>query len=128
MSGELLAALSFGLVFATGFRWFRLVYAVAIPDNRIFFLLSMALGVGLGIAAFVRGTAWPGGVAAGVACFLGGMFLFTTAISAQKGGCGKLQVGAELPLFSAPDETGKTVNIENLVGQPLLLKFFRGHW
>jgi hypothetical protein len=128
MTGLYLSLFAFALVFATGLRWFVLVYAVALPKNRAGFIVSMIVGAGLGVAAFVQGVNVLGGLLAGLAVFLGLMFVFTSSISAQKGGSGKLQPGAKMPSFTAPDHEGKHFEIASLDGRPILLKFFRGHW
>lgn len=128
MSGFHLSVLAFLLVFATGFRWFQLVYAVALPKNRLGFLLSMLLGAGLALVALVQGAGVVGSVLASLAIFLGCFFVFTWSISAQKGGPGTLQIGSKLQNFSAKDHSGNIFESTSLAGRPILLKFFRGHW
>jgi len=129
MSGFTLAILSFSLVLATVVRWAMLVGSVSIPKNRSVYVFLMAIGTGLGIAAFVLGTGnWIANIGAGLAIFIGGFFLMLFTISGQKGGSGKFQVGSALPSFSALDENGELFEIDSLAGQPIMLKFFRGHW
>ena len=128
MSGFHLSLLAFVLVFATGFRWFQLVYAVAIPKNRLGFLLCMLLGAGLAVAALVQGARVFGSVLASLAAFIGVFFVFTWSISAQKGGAGTLQKGSKLQTFRAIDHSGNIFDSASLEGSPVLLKFFRGHW
>ncbi|MEH6570222.1 MAG: hypothetical protein V7709_14170 [Halioglobus sp.] len=128
MSGFHLSLLAFLLVFATGFRWFQLVYAVALPKNRLGFLLFMVLGAGLALVALVQGAGVFGSVLASLAVFLGCFFIFAWSISAQKGGTGTLQIGSKLQSFSATDHRGDIFESASLEGRPVLLKFFRGHW
>lgn len=39
-----------------------------------------------------------------------------------------VRVGSRIPSFHALDENGHRVEGSSLLGAPLLLKFFRGHW
>lgn len=128
MNGVYLSILGFAVVFATGFRWFRLVYAVALPSNRIGFLASMTVGICFAIAGIVQGAGLAGGVLSTLAILLGAFFIFTWSISKQVGGSGKFQPGSPLLAFSAPDQEGNTFESSTLDGRPILLKFFRGHW
>jgi hypothetical protein len=128
MTGTLLGIIALGCNLGTGFIWFRRNNAVAIPEDRTFFVLAMSLGFCLGIAAVALGPGVGGGVAAGLAILLGGMFLFTVLIGDQKGGAGEFRVGQPVPDFSAPDENGEPFELASLAGRPVLLKFFRGHW
>jgi cytochrome oxidase Cu insertion factor (SCO1/SenC/PrrC family) len=123
-----LSVLGFAIVFATGFRWFRLVYAVALPKNRIGFLASMAIGICFAVAGLWQGAGLVGGIFATLSILLGGFFVFTWSISKQIGGSGKFQPGLPLLAFSAPDHSGNTFDSSTLDGRPVLLKFFRGHW
>jgi len=129
MSGFTLAMLGFGLALITVARWAMLLFSVSIPKNRSVFVVLMTLSGGLGIAALTLGTgSWVANTAAGIAIFAGAFFLLTVAIGKQVGGSGQFQVGSTLPDFSAPDENNKIFDISSLSGQPILLKFFRGHW
>ena len=128
MLGATLGVLSLLCVLGTGVAWFKRMKAVAIPENRIGFLSAMTAGLVLGVIAFAQGPGWIGGLPAGLAVLLGGLFCFMFAISQQKGGPGKLRIGDPLPAFSAPDDNGEIFSIASLSGRPFLLKFFRGHW
>jgi hypothetical protein len=128
LSGLYLGILAFAIVFATGFRWFQLVYAVALPKNRGGFVASMLVGMGCAVAALLQSPDPAGVTLSGLAIVLGGFFVFTWVISAQKGGSGALQPGAPLLRFSAPDHRGNMFDSSALDGRPILLKFFRGHW
>lgn len=128
MNGLFLSILAFAIVLATGFRWFRLAYAVSLPENRFGFVASTLIGVGLAIAGLILGAGLAGAVLSTLSILLGGFFLFTVSISEQKGGSGKLQPGSSLLSFSTPDHLGNTFDSSALDGRPILLKFFRGHW
>ena len=128
MDGMYLGVLAFSIVFATGFYWFRLVSAVSLPKNRVGFLACMLIGAALGIVALLQGTGILNGILSVLAILLGGMFLFTSLISAQKGGSEHLTPGAPLLSFTAPDHLGNIFDSSTLDGRPVLLKFFRGHW
>ena len=128
MNGLTLSLLAFAIVFATGFRWFQLVSAVAIPRNRGFYVAAMLAGLGCAIAALLQSPGVIGVIFSGLAIILGGLFVILWAISAQKGGTGALQLGEPLLHFSAPDHQGNTFDSSTLDGRPILLKFFRGHW
>lgn len=120
--------LAFSIVFATGFYWFRLVYTVALPKNRTGFLVSMLTGTVVGAVALMHGSGIINGIFSVLSILLGGVFVFTWLISAQKGGSEHLTPGAPLLSFSAPDHLGVTFDSSTLDGRPVLLKFFRGHW
>ena len=78
--------------------------------------------------AITQGAGVIGGIAASVAVVIGIFFNLTVLIGDQKGGSGALRVGEPIPDFTAPDENGEPFNLSTLIGKPILLKFFRGHW
>jgi hypothetical protein len=122
------ALLAFALVLALGGVWFRRAMAVRVPASRLPYVVGMVGGAALGIVAFVLGPGWLGGALAAVAVAGAAVFLATIAISRQVGGSGAFRVGEGVPDFTAPDENGAVFTLSSLAGQPLLLKFFRGHW
>ncbi len=128
MSGAMTGYLGFAIAAGTFAIWFRRVFAVNIPKNRSGFVVVMALAALLGIAAFAQGPGWIGGIAAALAILLGGFFLLTVAIGDQKGSTGQFQVGQKVPEIRAPADDGRLFEVASLTGNPLLLKFFRGHW
>ena len=73
-------------------------------------------------------SSWPEALAAMIAILGSSFLLLTVAISRQKVGESAIRPGDSLPEFSAVDEHGVRWESSSLVGQPLLLKFFRGHW
>jgi peroxiredoxin len=50
------------------------------------------------------------------------------SISRQQLGDDAIAVGSTIPSFTATDEHGKIFDSQSLAGQPVLIKFFRGHW
>jgi cytochrome oxidase Cu insertion factor (SCO1/SenC/PrrC family) len=128
LSGFLLACLALGLVVVTGIIWFRSAYAVTLPTNRIAYVIAMGTGAVLAVFALADNPGLVGGTFAVLAALLGCFFLFTVAISEQKGGAGNLVIGSPMPAFSARDHLGNPFDSSTLDGRPVLLKFFRGHW
>ena len=126
--GTKLGFIALGLAVAFAFGWFRVNQVVGIPEDRTLFVVGWVAAVLFGIAAFVRGTRWFGGIAAVVAIVIGVFLPFTVSISKQDVGAGAIQVGDVLPQFEAIDEFGETFNSESLQGQLVLIKFFRAHW
>jgi hypothetical protein len=116
------------LIAASGTLWFRAAAGVRLPKSRSAYVAVWLGGVALGVIALASGVGWIGGLAAGLS-ILGGSFLaLTVAISRQRAGSGAVSVGAKLPDFSALDENGDSFELASVMGRPLLLKFFRGHW
>jgi len=116
------------VVGATGFVWFRLIGRVAVPRLRAPYLVAMAVGVLLGVLAFVRGTGVVGGVAATFAIAAGLTFEALRLQSRQERRKPSVVVGGPILEFSALDEDGRLFDLASLRGKPFLLKFFRGHW
>ena len=119
---------AFAVVVVTGFVWFRRALAVRLPASRKSFVLAMTGGAILGAAALAGDPGWIAGSAATFALAAGALFGLLVAISGQKGGAGRFQVGSPVPDFSAPDQNGEPFQLSSLAGRPFLLKFFRGHW
>jgi hypothetical protein len=121
-----LAALGIAVAFFVG--WFAVNRQVGIPEDRTFFVIGFVLAVALGVAAFVRGTKWYGGMAAVIAILIGIFLPFTMAISRQDVAAGAIQVGDKIPHFEAVDEFGERFDSARLHGHLVLIKFFRAHW
>lgn len=129
MSGIGLAIFSFIITVTLCIVWFRLLTAVKIPKNRSIYILLFILSLCMGIASLAIGTEnILASIGAGLAILVSTLYLLTVAIGNQKGGTGKFVVGKPLPVFSAVDENNISFDITTLSGQPILLKFFRGHW
>jgi hypothetical protein len=116
------------LVATSATLWFRAALGVRLPKNRSTFVMVWLGGMTLALIALGSGVGWVGGTTAGLA-LLGGSFLtFTVAISRQRVAPDALKVGARLPDFGSLDENGDPFQLASVMGRPLLLKFFRGHW
>ncbi len=126
--GTRLGFVALAVAILTVALWFRLAHQVTIPEDRTLFVLAFLTAAGLGVAAFVIGTRWFGGVPA-ILAIVAGLFLpFTIAISPQQVADNPIRVGDTLPVFSALDDEGKRFRSSELSGSPVLIKFFRGHW
>jgi hypothetical protein len=127
-AGDGLAVLSLGVVAASWALWARQMQAVEIPENRSPYIVSMAVGATIGLAAFVLGVGLLFGVIAGIAMVAGGLYLALLLQSAQDARRPAVEVGGPMLAFSAPDDAGNLFESVSLSGRPYLLKFFRGHW
>jgi xanthine/uracil/vitamin C permease (AzgA family) len=118
------------LVVAVGctMTWFHQVDRVDLPENRTAFVTVWLTAVALGVAAFVKGPGWIGGIAAVPAIVIGLFLPFTVSISRQEVAPGSIQVGDTIPHFTAPDDRGEIFDSASLRGHPVLIKFFRAHW
>ncbi len=121
-----LAALATAIVFAVA--WFAVNRQVGIPDDRTFFVVGFLVAAALGIASFVRGTRWYGGLAAVFAILIGISLPFTMSISRQDVAASAIQVGDTIPRFAAVDAFSNSFDSESLHGHLVLIKFFRAHW
>jgi len=101
---------------------------VAIPGDRTLFVIAFIFAAGLGVAAFVVGTRWFGGLAAVFAILVGSFLPFSVAISRQQVAENPIRVGDTIPEFFALDDSGNRFNSADLAGAPVLIKFFRAHW
>ncbi|MEM9175696.1 MAG: hypothetical protein AAGC67_10715 [Myxococcota bacterium] len=119
-----------GLVLAAGSMayWLNRAENVSLPDNRILFLATWLLAIGLGIAAWVKKAGWLGRIASVPAILIGVFLTFTFSISEQVLPEGAIRVGDTIPAFSAVDENGVLFDSARLRGNPVLIKFFRAHW
>ena len=126
--GTSLGVFAFALVAATVVIWFRLANQVAIPEDRTLFVVFFLLGPVMGVAAFIVGTRWFGGVAAVIAILVGLFLPFTVAISRQEVAENPISVGDTIPYFVAIDDESNRFTSASLYGTPVLIKFFRAHW
>jgi len=109
-------------------RWVRAIRRVEIPKNRIGFGATWVAAAALGLSALSGEPGWLGGIPAGLGTFASCFLLFTIAIGNQKVAADGIQVGAQIPAFTALDEHGESFDSASLAGHPTLIKFFRGHW
>lgn len=126
--GTSLGFIGLAVAMLTWTLWFRQANMVAIPEDRTLFVIAFVLAAGLGIAAFVVGTRWYGGIPA-VPAILVGLFLpLTIWVSPQQVAENPIRVGDTIPNFAALDDASNRFNSADLAGAPTLIKFFRGHW
>jgi hypothetical protein len=116
------------LTLGAGTLWIRALKQVALPKNRLGFLATFLLAGALGVIALVQGAGWLGGAAAAFSILVALFFALTFAIGDQKVDAQAINVGDPLPAFTAIDEHGEIFNSVSLNGNPVLIKFFRGHW
>ena len=122
--GFIALAMAIGLVLF----WFRQVNLVSLPHDRTLFVVAFIAAAVLGVATFIVGTRWFGGIPAVGAIIVGVFMLGTTYISPQKVADNPLKVGDVIPQFVALNDDGERFNSSDLMGKPTLIKFFRGHW
>jgi hypothetical protein len=128
MSVTALGFLALLLAVGSAVFWFRLAFALRLPENTTAFVLVWVACTSLGVIALAQGAGWLGGVPAGLAIAIGGFFLFTVVIGPQQVAPDAIATGEALRDFSALDENGETFELASTAGRPVLLKFFRGHW
>ena len=126
--GMKLGFLALALAVLFGGLWTYQLRLVNIPEDRTAFVVFFLIAAALGIAAFVRGPGWVGGIAAAIAIFIGTLIPFTIAISPQELTANALQVGDTIPHFTAIDDEGELFDSDSLQGHLVLIKFFRAHW
>ena len=108
--------------------WIRAVRNVSLPENRSGYLIAFVLAGVLGIATLSQSPGWFVGIPAVFPIVIALFFSLTFAIGGQFIGPDAIAVGATLPTFTAIDEHGETFDSSDLAGNPVLIKFFRGHW
>lgn len=128
MNADMLGLLGAGVALGGWIVWFRLMQRVSVPDNRMPFLLAMAIALALGAAALASGPGLIGKIGAGFALVSGGIYLGLRTQSAQPSTTPVPSVGAPIPDFTLPNEAGESFMLSSISGKPYLLKFFRGHW
>ncbi|MEE4384379.1 MAG: hypothetical protein V2J02_20450 [Pseudomonadales bacterium] len=123
-----MGAAAFLLSAGTLALWIRGIRNVSLPVNRIGFVAGWSAAAALALFALGGGSGWVGGTLATLGLVLALFLLFTIAISAQKVAPEAIRVGMTIPHFTALDEHGNRFDSVALAGNPILLKFFRGHW
>ncbi|MFP6807463.1 MAG: hypothetical protein VB957_09815 [Pseudomonadales bacterium] len=108
--------------------WFRQANLVALPQDRTLFVVAFVAAAMLGIACFIVGTRWFGGIPAVGAIVVCAFMIGTIYISPQKVADNPVKVGDVIPQFVALNDDGERFNSRELMGTPTLIKFFRAHW
>jgi hypothetical protein len=128
MSGALLGGIALALAVGAGALWLLRMRQVRTGEVRSLVVGANAAAALLAVAAFVAGPGLAGGVAAGLALALSGVFLALQPLSPQRRAAPRVRVGERILDFEARDDAGELFALERLHGRPFLLKFFRGHW
>jgi hypothetical protein len=128
VSGFRLALYGALIVFGAWGSWWAKIKALTVPRNAIVYQGLMALGTVLAIWGMIRGAGALGGMLAFAAILAGGMYLFTSFISALPTAPAGVAVGEKILDFTAVDSDGEAFSLSSLHGRPFLLKFYRGHW
>ena len=113
------------LLIAATTHWFFRTWQVNIPKNSIAYKIAWLTGLLMGCFAYYQSTSDP---FAPWAMGVGAMMVYLVFTGGQKITGETIDVGDDLPIFSAVDEFGNNFESTQLSGKPILLKFFRGHW
>ena len=117
MADEYLGFASLAVITISLVLWFRAMYQVAIPRNRAVYIISWALAAALGMAALPGDPGKLAGVFAGISSFISLFILVTVAIGGQKTGAHAIEVGQNIPHFTALDEHKQTFDSQTLSGR-----------
>jgi hypothetical protein len=123
-----LALLSVALMVAGWATWWRRIQRVDVPLRPWAHYAVMGASLLAALAALGAGPGLTAGTAAVLALLGSGMFLGLHTISRMPDQPAAVGVGDTAPDFTAPDADGTSFTLSQLRGQPVLLKFFRGHW
>jgi hypothetical protein len=126
--GTFLGFFALGLAAATTYLWFRQAGLVALPEDLTVFIVIFVASALMGVASFVVGTKWYGGIPAVFAILVSAFISGTIYISPQQVADNPVKVGDVIPQFVALNDDGERFNSNSLSGKPTLIKFFRGHW
>jgi hypothetical protein len=126
--GTSLGFFALGLAAATTYLWFRQAGLVALPEDLTVFIVIFVASALMGVASFVVGTKWYGGIPAVFAILVAAFISGTIYISPQQVADNPVKVGDVIPQFVALNDDGERFNSNSLSGKPTLIKFFRGHW
>jgi hypothetical protein len=123
-----LGAIALLMIVASGVVWFRAALAVRLPKNRTPYLAFWLVAGVISLVSLTNSPGWLGAIPASLALVGSLFFLFTAAISRQVLAANAIAPGQTIPEFTAPDENNEWFKSASLRGEPVLLKFFRGHW
>ncbi|MAE93895.1 MAG: hypothetical protein CL910_04480 [Deltaproteobacteria bacterium] len=128
MSAALLCVGGVALAAASLVLWFRRLNQVALEGRRSLPLAMLGVAGLLSLAALVQGPGLLLGAVSGLTLLASAGFLFLAVLAPQSKQAPVVPVGQPIPDFAALDENGQEFRLSSLVGKPILLKFFRGHW
>jgi hypothetical protein len=129
-----LSVLSFLVVLATWITYFRTIPKMKVPVNPIGSKVFQSIGLALGACAIVLSFQDSNmfSLAVFIPAFLALMFslFFFWLLTQRKTPIGdlKVKVGDKLLPFTATTSSGVTFHSDELIGERILLKFFRGGW
>ncbi|MBL4820121.1 MAG: hypothetical protein JKY98_03885 [Gammaproteobacteria bacterium] len=108
--------------------WFKRIRQVAIPDNRLPFLLGWFGAALFGLLSFFSsGAGWISGIF-GTIAIIAGIAMLVLYVLRKQGAGETIAVGDQIPVFCAQDAESNPFDSISMAGSPILLKFFRGHW
>lgn len=128
MSGLILAWVSLAAMVGFVTAWLTMIKRVQIGRGRWLLRLLAGAAIVSALLAFTREPGTLGGTLAALGLVVGSAFFFLSSLAGQSRQSPALAVGDPIPEFSATDENGEIFDFASLRGQPILLKFFRGHW
>jgi peroxiredoxin len=126
--GNLFAAAAIVVTAISVYIQYRQVKAVAVPMVPWGQFTLWVIGLALGITAFVSGVNILLVVPLSVAVIINVFFFIIVAISKLPSVQPAIEVGSPYIDFTATDSEGRQFTLSSLEGEPILLKFFRGHW
>tara|TARA_R110002072_G_scaffold31735_5_gene97568 strand:+ start:54340 stop:54729 length:390 start_codon:yes stop_codon:yes gene_type:complete len=127
-TGDWLGLASGALILISMGAFFYRVLKVNVPRVRAGYFTAMLIAAGLGMAAFAFDATWVGTIPAILGISLGLIFPTLRLQSAQNKKQPAVAPGEPMINFTATDDSGRPFELASLMGQPILLKFFRGHW
>jgi hypothetical protein len=126
--GPGLGLLSFACLAVALGLWVGRMNRVALEGHRALPFALCAAAAATGIAAFVVGPGWLGGLLAALGLAGGLAWIGLGLLAGQSRQTPRVVVGEPLPAIVAPDPTGASFDVARLRGHPVLIKLFRGHW
>ena len=128
MDGDILAFLSCVLVFISVGYYYSRMRAVDVPKWPVMSLFLKIIAVFVGVMALAYGVSAIGGIALGIGFFIAGMFFIFLMISTLPKVKSAVEVGKSFVDFTTLDSDGNEFALSSLLGKPILLVFYRGHW
>ncbi len=95
--------------------------------NRILVALGLALAL-LAIVRASRGRRRLSLIVGGLNIVVAGAFTTMLTVGSSLPPAVGPAIGDGAPSFALPDQSGRTVRLEDFRGSPLLVVFYRGHW
>ena len=128
MTGTYISVFAILLTVTAMAFWVRAFQRVAIPKNRIGYLTAFIMAAALGIVALIEGPGWIGGILAVFSILFATFYTVSHVLGGELAGADAIRIGSMIPAFTTIDEHGETFDSQSLAGNPVLIKFYRGHW